>query len=173
MRPLRNRLKAVPDALTCPSAGAPKSAGGTASVTLSLPSTLKQSLLSDSDVEKARDKQDPNFVQQSLDVDWYRQNTGDLPDSKGCRLVFRQLFYTVPAKNKTTLTLLKGVTGRAAPGEMVALMVRNSELTPMFVLTVLLGCFWCGQEYIVGCPGRTKNDGRNQGRNSIQRRTKN
>lgn len=119
MRPLRNRLKAVPDALNCSGSAA----GASSSATLALPTTLKQSLLTE--VEKAKDKQDPNFAQQSLDVNWYRQNTGDLPETKGCRLVFRQLFYTVPAKNRTALTLLKGVTGRAGPGEMVALMVRH------------------------------------------------
>ena len=125
MRPLTNKLNTVPDALTCPSAGAPKNGGSSSSVTLALPTTLKQSLLTE--VEKAKDKQDPNFAPQSLDVDWYRQNTGELPETKGCRLVFRQLFYTVPTKNRTALTLLKGVTGRAAPGEMVALMVCSNR----------------------------------------------
>jgi ABC-type multidrug transport system ATPase subunit/ABC-type multidrug transport system permease subunit len=44
--------------------------------------------------------------------------------AKGCRLVFRDVQYSVTNKadGKSEISLLKGVTGRAMPGEMVALM---------------------------------------------------
>jgi ABC-type multidrug transport system ATPase subunit len=60
----------------------------------------------------------------TYDVAWYRQNTGDIQLSRGCRLVFRNLVYTVVNKmdGKTKVQLLKGVSGRAHPGEMCALM---------------------------------------------------
>eukprot|EP01035_Chromulina_nebulosa_P017867 gene17867-23483_t len=61
---------------------------------------------------------------QTYDVAWYRQSTGQVQMSRGCRLVFRNLTYTVPNKAdpKQPLSLLKGVSGRAHPGEMCALM---------------------------------------------------
>ena len=60
----------------------------------------------------------------TYDVAWYRTNTGDIQLSRGCRLVFRNVVYTVVNKqNKKVKTqLLKGVSGRAHPGEMCALM---------------------------------------------------
>ena len=57
----------------------------------------------------------------TFDVQWYRTNTGEIQLSKGCRLLFRKLHYSVPSK-KGTLEILKGVSGRAQPGEMCALM---------------------------------------------------
>jgi ABC-type multidrug transport system ATPase subunit len=75
----------------------------------------------------------------TVDVAWYRNNTGEVQLSKGCRLVFRNIMYTVsidPNAHKRHLRLfneaagnalnrkqiLKGVSGRAHPGEMCALM---------------------------------------------------
>ena len=60
----------------------------------------------------------------TYDVAWYRTNTGDVQMSRGCRLVFRNLSYTVRNKmdSKVKVQLLKGVSGRAHPGEMCALM---------------------------------------------------
>ena len=57
----------------------------------------------------------------TFDVAWYRTNTGDITSSKGCKIVFRNLVYSVKVKGKD-VQLLKGVTGRAQPGEMCALM---------------------------------------------------
>jgi ABC-type multidrug transport system ATPase subunit/ABC-type multidrug transport system permease subunit len=65
------------------------------------------------------------FPQRSTyDVAWYRTNTGEVQTSKGCRLVFRNVVYTVTNKinSKIKSQLLKGVSGRAHPGEMCALM---------------------------------------------------
>jgi ABC-type multidrug transport system ATPase subunit len=60
----------------------------------------------------------------TYDVAWYRTNTGEIQQSRGCRLVFRNLTYTVVNKQnpKVRTQLLKGVSGRAHPGEMCALM---------------------------------------------------
>jgi len=60
----------------------------------------------------------------TYDVAWYRTNTGEIQQSRGCRLVFRNLTYTVVNKQnpKVRSQLLKGVSGRAHPGEMCALM---------------------------------------------------
>mmetsp|Transcript_1087 Transcript_1087/g.1754 ORF Transcript_1087/g.1754 Transcript_1087/m.1754 type:complete len:1273 (+) Transcript_1087:64-3882(+) len=60
----------------------------------------------------------------TYDVAWYRSNTGEVQQSRGCRLVFRNLTYTVVNKQnpKIRTQLLKGVSGRAHPGEMCALM---------------------------------------------------
>ena len=57
-------------------------------------------------------------------VESYRLSSGVVDRAHGCRLVFRDVHYTVTNKNDgvTETTLLKGVTGRAMPGEMVALM---------------------------------------------------
>lgn len=65
------------------------------------------------------------FPQRSTyDVAWYRSNTGEVQLSRGCRLVFRNIVYTVTNKmNPSVKTqLLRGVSGRAHPGEMCALM---------------------------------------------------
>lgn len=60
----------------------------------------------------------------TYDVAWYRTNTGEVQLSRGSRLVFRNLSYTVKNKmdSKVKIQLLKGVSGRAHPGEMCALM---------------------------------------------------
>jgi len=59
-----------------------------------------------------------------LRVESYRMSSGVVDRAHGCRLVFRDVTYTVTNKHdgKSESTLLKGVTGRAMPGEMVALM---------------------------------------------------
>ena len=85
---------------------------------------LKEKLL-DSTSANAEDQYAVAFPSRSTyDVAWYRQNTGDVQLSRGCRLVFRNLVYTVVNKmnNKVKTQLLKGVSGRAHPGEMCALM---------------------------------------------------
>jgi ATP-binding cassette subfamily G (WHITE) protein 2 (SNQ2) len=73
----------------------------------------------------------------TFDVAWYRHNTGEVQLSKGCRLVFRNVMYSVTVNansgkllqlpNQTSSQgnhkqILKGVSGRAHPGEMCALM---------------------------------------------------
>jgi ABC-type multidrug transport system ATPase subunit/ABC-type multidrug transport system permease subunit len=57
-------------------------------------------------------------------VDSYRISSGVVDRAHGCRLVFRDVHYSVTSKadGVTEAVLLKGVTGRAMPGEMVALM---------------------------------------------------
>lgn len=62
--------------------------------------------------------------QPKLTVDFYRASTGIVDAAQGCRLVFRNINYTVTSKadGKTKVKLLTDVTGRANPGEMVALM---------------------------------------------------
>ncbi len=62
-----------------------------------------------------------------LDTEWFRTSSitgGETVKSKGCRLVFRNLKYEVQSQQnkKLNLQLLKGVSGRAQPGEMTALM---------------------------------------------------
>ena len=47
--------------------------------------------------------------------------SGEVQLSKGCRLLYRKLHYSVKTKNGE-LELLKGVSGRSQPGEMCALM---------------------------------------------------
>ena len=60
----------------------------------------------------------------ALNVEFYRQSTGMVDAAVGCRLVFRNVTYTVQNKNDKSqkAKLLTDVTGRANPGEMVALM---------------------------------------------------
>lgn len=81
-------------------------------------SNLEESLLSKEDL--ALEHSETFGPRLTYDVAWYRQSTGQIQMSRGCRLVFRNLTYSVPSKtDKTTkLTLLKGVSGRAHPGEM-------------------------------------------------------
>lgn len=84
---------------------------------------LKEKLLENDD--KFLETINSAFPQRSTyDVAWYRTNTGDVQVSKGCRLVFRNIVYTVTNKINTKIKsqLLKGVSGRAHPGEMCALM---------------------------------------------------
>ncbi|CAM9157731.1 unnamed protein product [Ectocarpus fasciculatus] len=73
----------------------------------------------------AHGSEEPAFATKSTyDVAWYRTNTGEITMSRGCRLVFRDLVYTVTSAydGKTKSQLLKKVSGRAHPGEMCALM---------------------------------------------------
>lgn len=81
---------------------------------------LRETLLPQEDIEE-HDDLSTLHGRSTFDVQWYRTNTGDVQLSKGCRLVFRNLRYTVLTK-KGKLELLKGVSGRAQPGEMCALM---------------------------------------------------
>lgn len=84
---------------------------------------LEEQLISPED--KYIDSINAAFPQRSTyDVAWYRSNTGEVQVSKGCRLVFRNLVYSVTNKMnpKIKTQLLKGVSGRAHPGEMCALM---------------------------------------------------
>jgi ABC-type multidrug transport system ATPase subunit len=86
---------------------------------------LKEKLLDSAGSSGTEDPYAIAFPTRSTyDVAWYRQNTGDVQLSRGCRLVFRNLVYTVVNKqnNKVKIQLLKGVSGRAHPGEMCALM---------------------------------------------------
>jgi len=84
---------------------------------------IKENLLSsaDADVENFSESLAP---QTTYDVAWYRQSTGNVQLSRGCRLVFKDLQYSVHSKKdkKLMIPLLKGVSGRAHPGEMCALM---------------------------------------------------
>jgi len=59
-----------------------------------------------------------------LDVDFYRRSTGTLDVATTTRLIFRDVHYTIPNRRKRgeELHLLRGVSGRALPGELVALM---------------------------------------------------
>lgn len=85
-------------------------------------SSLKESFLKKDDV--AFDHAETFGQRVTLDVAWYRQSTGQIQMSRGCRLVFRNLSYSVPNKADPAnpLKLLNGVSGRAHPGEMCALM---------------------------------------------------
>jgi ABC-type multidrug transport system ATPase subunit len=62
--------------------------------------------------------------QTTYDVAWYRQSTGVIQISCGCRLLFRDINYSVQSKkdSKISIPLIKGVSGRVQPGEMFALM---------------------------------------------------
>lgn len=80
--------------------------------------------------------------------DWYTEKGGKSSEgverSRGCRLTFRHLEYTVLVKDpnatmfsrspSTEKTLLRGVMGRAQPGEMVALMGSSGAGTVCSVL---------------------------------------
>lgn len=91
-------------------------------------STLKQSLIGNDELANRRDKDggDVKFSAKSTyDVAWYRANTGEVQQSRGCRLVFRNLTYSVLNQNDPKsgqIKLLIEVSGRAHPGEMCALM---------------------------------------------------
>ena len=59
-----------------------------------------------------------------LSVQSYRESSGAVEQAQGCCLEFRGVHYTVPnqADRSKPLALLRDVTGRAMPGEMVALV---------------------------------------------------
>lgn len=88
-------------------------------------SALKESLIP-ADVRDKEGLGEVKFTAKSTyDVAWYRANTGEIQQSRGCRLVFRNLSYSVPNKNDPksgNIKLLIEVSGRAHPGEMCALM---------------------------------------------------
>jgi ABC-type multidrug transport system fused ATPase/permease subunit len=60
----------------------------------------------------------------ALNVEYYKSKTNSVAQARGCRVLFRNLFYSVPnPKDKNTgITLLNNVTGMVSPGEMCALM---------------------------------------------------
>jgi ABC-type multidrug transport system ATPase subunit/ABC-type multidrug transport system permease subunit len=57
-------------------------------------------------------------------VESYRQSSGVVEESQGCHLVFHDVSYKVPSGQNPAeeVSILKNITGRASPGEMVALM---------------------------------------------------
>jgi len=81
---------------------------------------LRETLLPQDDVEVDDDHMTLTG-RSTFDVQWYRTNTGDVQLSKGCRVLFRKLHYFVKT-SKGEKELLRGVSGRAQPGEMCALM---------------------------------------------------
>jgi ABC-type lipoprotein export system ATPase subunit len=66
----------------------------------------------------------------TYNADWYKMSTGEVKTSRGCRLLFRNVCYSVPDKSKNSIfkkekheiKILKDVSGRILPGEMCALM---------------------------------------------------
>jgi ABC-type multidrug transport system ATPase subunit len=108
MRPAESQLIRVDDDhVSAPSAGDKKG--------------LEEGLLG----AAAPGSEEPAFAAKSTyDVAWYRTNTGEITMSRGCRLVFRDLTYTVTSAydGKSKSKLLNSVSGRAHPGEMCALM---------------------------------------------------
>jgi ATP-binding cassette subfamily G (WHITE) protein 2 (SNQ2) len=86
---------------------------------------LKASLLSGGGtLEETRVEPELALVHKApLSVDFFRENSKSVDFSGGCRLVFSDLHYTVPQATKTEeKVLLRGITGRAMPGELLALM---------------------------------------------------
>jgi ABC-type multidrug transport system fused ATPase/permease subunit len=81
---------------------------------------LRETLLPQDEVDDTSD-QSVLTGRSTFDVQWYRTNTGEIQLSKGCRVLFRKLHYFVKT-SKGEKELLKGVSGRAQPGEMCALM---------------------------------------------------
>lgn len=83
-------------------------------------SSLRESL-----IPTKYEEQTQFTARSTYDVAWYRANTGEVQQSRGCRLVFRNLSYSVLNKNDPSqgnIELLREVSGRAHPGEMCALM---------------------------------------------------
>jgi ABC-type multidrug transport system ATPase subunit len=128
MRPPTNNLKKVEDAdvdmldTGAASGSVTKKKKKTAGRSYYTSSNLDESLLTKEDLALAHTETFGPRV--TYDVAWYRQSTGQVQMSRGCRLVFRNLTYSVPNKldKKSRISLLKGVSGRAHPGEMCALM---------------------------------------------------
>src|SRR3546814_8509584 len=113
LRPPRSTLVHTTDkSLLTDAAAAPASIDNT--------TTHNQPLISKSELDAAS----AYPTRSTYDVAWYRQSTGEIQQSRGCRLVFRDVEYYVPDKadKKRQLALLKGVSGRVHPGEMCALM---------------------------------------------------
>lgn len=128
MQPPRNNLTRLDDATDQESVIKEESRKSTVSVqnltrTLSTVGGMQESLLGPRDIDL--DNYSENLIPQTTyDVAWYRQSTGNVQLSRGCRLVFKDVHYSVSDKKdkKVMIPLLKGVSGRAHPGEMCALM---------------------------------------------------
>lgn len=130
MRPKTSWLKYLGADTDSPAtASAPTAAGA---VSAAPQSNLKQSLLTPPGPSQGSSLR-PSAVEtlpaefgrrSTFDVDYYRTATGRVRESKGCRLVFRDLSYSVPdpVDKKKKKMLLSGVSGRVHPGEMCALM---------------------------------------------------
>ena len=76
----------------------------------------------------------------ALTVDYYKSKAAAVADARGCRLVFRNLSYSVPNTKVrgTELVLLKDANGLVSPGEMCALM-GSSGAGKSTLLDVLAG----------------------------------
>jgi ATP-binding cassette subfamily G (WHITE) protein 2 (SNQ2) len=119
-----------------------KKSSSKAATTGSSNSLLKESLLSWATDENAlaaadegdnvesqadEDEEAPKEELPALDEEYFRQNSEGVKPSRGCRLTFRNLNYTVNVRLPGSFTrvpkvLLSNVSGRAQPGEMCALM---------------------------------------------------
>lgn len=87
--------------------------------------SLRTNLIDGDRQEETRVVEDPPLVYDpGLTVESFRLSSGVVQRAQGSRLVLQDVHYTVPDRtdNSKELPLLKGVTGRAMPGEMVALM---------------------------------------------------
>lgn len=111
MRPPTNRLIKVDDAdvIELAVAAKKKKKSGSRGRAGYAPSNLEESLLTKEDL--ALDHTETFGPRITYDVAWYRQSTGQVQMSRGCRLVFRNLTYSVPNKldNKAKISLLKGM----------------------------------------------------------------
>ena len=83
---------------------------------------------------------DPRLQSKDFEVPWFNKPVVDAESSVGCKLTFLDLHYSVMVKvegkkEKVQKNILRGVSGRAQPGEICALLGGNHSKTVCNIFT--------------------------------------